>query len=263
MSVRNFFLAATLLALLVATTAGAQQPRPVPAPPIIGAKSYLVIDATTGKELAALDPDLPTYLCFDATLEFPYSQTNFAAGQAAVSWDAPRLDLRREDGSWETLVPDTGAPGGMMRTVAVDVSGMLPAGPCALRLTANLELYYDRVFLAQDRGADELVEAEGHLVVGRLGVVVDGRHRDAVEGADLEVAGVGLVHVDVLVVLVRQRNRTDLGAVAAGRALGFIDETRLLAKGDLEIAGRPFNMLYFGAGNEVDIEMPADLDQFG
>ena len=31
---------------------------PVPAPPIIGAKSYLVIDATTGHELATLDPDM-------------------------------------------------------------------------------------------------------------------------------------------------------------------------------------------------------------
>ena len=31
---------------------------PVPAPPIIGAKSYLVIDATTGHELATLDPDV-------------------------------------------------------------------------------------------------------------------------------------------------------------------------------------------------------------
>lgn len=30
---------------------------PVPSPPVIGAKSYLVIDATTGAELAALNPD--------------------------------------------------------------------------------------------------------------------------------------------------------------------------------------------------------------
>lgn len=30
---------------------------PVPSPPVIGAKSYLVIDATTGTELAALNPD--------------------------------------------------------------------------------------------------------------------------------------------------------------------------------------------------------------
>jgi len=32
---------------------------PAPAPPIIGAKSYLVVDATTGQELASLDPDTP------------------------------------------------------------------------------------------------------------------------------------------------------------------------------------------------------------
>jgi D-alanyl-D-alanine carboxypeptidase (penicillin-binding protein 5/6) len=32
---------------------------PAPAAPIIGAKSYLVVDATTGKELASLDPDTP------------------------------------------------------------------------------------------------------------------------------------------------------------------------------------------------------------
>jgi D-alanyl-D-alanine carboxypeptidase (penicillin-binding protein 5/6) len=32
---------------------------PAPAPPIIGSKSYLVIDAQTGHEIAALDPDIP------------------------------------------------------------------------------------------------------------------------------------------------------------------------------------------------------------
>lgn len=41
--------------LLTSTFAAAQMP--VPAPPIIGAKSYLLIDAQTGKELASLEPD--------------------------------------------------------------------------------------------------------------------------------------------------------------------------------------------------------------
>ena len=50
-------LALALAALLVAGTAFAQQPRPTPAPPIIGAKSYLVVDARTGHELATLDAD--------------------------------------------------------------------------------------------------------------------------------------------------------------------------------------------------------------
>ncbi len=34
------------------------QTRPVPSSPVIGSKSYLVIDATTGAMLAELDPDL-------------------------------------------------------------------------------------------------------------------------------------------------------------------------------------------------------------
>ncbi len=45
------------LILFFAATAYATQPMPTPAPPIIGAKSYLVIDSQTGHELASLNPD--------------------------------------------------------------------------------------------------------------------------------------------------------------------------------------------------------------
>jgi len=47
------------LTIIFSTTAYAQSAMPAPAPPIIGAKSYLVVDARTGHELAALDPDIP------------------------------------------------------------------------------------------------------------------------------------------------------------------------------------------------------------
>jgi len=50
---------AAFLIFSFVSSAYAQAPMPAPAPPIIGAKSYLVIDATTGKELASLDPDTP------------------------------------------------------------------------------------------------------------------------------------------------------------------------------------------------------------
>jgi D-alanyl-D-alanine carboxypeptidase (penicillin-binding protein 5/6) len=46
-----------LLALFVAFAAGASDVRPLPAPPIIGATSYLVIDARTGHQIASLEPD--------------------------------------------------------------------------------------------------------------------------------------------------------------------------------------------------------------
>lgn len=46
-----------VLVFVFVSSAYAQSPMPAPAPPIIGAKSYLVIDAKTGQELASLDPD--------------------------------------------------------------------------------------------------------------------------------------------------------------------------------------------------------------
>ncbi|MEL7186494.1 MAG: D-alanyl-D-alanine carboxypeptidase family protein [Pseudomonadota bacterium] len=49
--------ATALLVLLVSSTVFSAS-MPTPAPPIIGAKSYLVVDSKTGHELAALDPDM-------------------------------------------------------------------------------------------------------------------------------------------------------------------------------------------------------------
>jgi len=76
--IQRLTIAYALLGLFcAATTAYANQPMPTPAPPIIGAKSYLVIDSRTGHELAALSPDaglapasltklMTTYVVFSA-----------------------------------------------------------------------------------------------------------------------------------------------------------------------------------------------------
>lgn len=48
-----------VLCLFLAGTTVFAQARPIPAPPIIGATSYLMIDAQSGNELASLKPDTP------------------------------------------------------------------------------------------------------------------------------------------------------------------------------------------------------------
>jgi len=74
---QRLILALVPLALLLTSAAPAADPMPTPAPPIIGAKSYLVIDSRTGAELASLNPDsalapasltklMTTYVTFDA-----------------------------------------------------------------------------------------------------------------------------------------------------------------------------------------------------
>jgi D-alanyl-D-alanine carboxypeptidase (penicillin-binding protein 5/6) len=47
------------LLFVTAAASAAAQTRPLPDPPVIGATSYLVIDAQSGQELAALKPDTP------------------------------------------------------------------------------------------------------------------------------------------------------------------------------------------------------------
>ena len=71
-----------ILFLLIVTGAASAtaQTRPVPAPPVVGATSYLVIDGRSGHEIAALKPDTPvppasltkimtSYVVFDALKE--------------------------------------------------------------------------------------------------------------------------------------------------------------------------------------------------
>ncbi|HZW59581.1 MAG TPA: serine-type D-Ala-D-Ala carboxypeptidase, partial [Woeseiaceae bacterium] len=45
------------IALLFLTANAAAVDTPVPSPPVIGAKSYMLIDSNTGYEIAALNPD--------------------------------------------------------------------------------------------------------------------------------------------------------------------------------------------------------------
>jgi hypothetical protein len=86
------------------------------------------------------------------SIEYPYSQTTFAAAQAGVTWQPLKIERQTEDGRWETIVPDAGAPGGMGRTIVIDLTGKLPADRCVLRISTNLEIYYDQAFIAADRG---------------------------------------------------------------------------------------------------------------
>ena len=53
----SFLLTSFVIFLAPVLELGAVELRPVPAPPIIGAKSFLMVDGNTGRELASLEPD--------------------------------------------------------------------------------------------------------------------------------------------------------------------------------------------------------------
>jgi hypothetical protein len=102
-----------------------------------------------GRIATRLDPHRRTFLFIRGTIEYPYSQTVYAAGQTDLAWQPIRVDHKDPLGQWITLIPDAGAPGGMDRTMTIELTGLLNNFDGHLRLTTNLEIYYDQIYLAQ------------------------------------------------------------------------------------------------------------------
>ncbi len=86
-------------------------------------------------------------LVIDGWVEYPYSQTLFAAWQAGAHYQAPSLDYQGVDGRWHTLLEQFGYPAGMPRRMSVPLDG-LPPGVTRLRLRTNQEIYWDRIAVA-------------------------------------------------------------------------------------------------------------------
>jgi hypothetical protein len=101
-----------------------------------------------GDRLSEFGPTDRLVLCLAGWVEYPYSQTNYAASTAGVPLRPPVLERRREDGSWEVIEPDPGYPAGMPRMTTLDLTGKLGGGRCVLRLRTNMECYWDRAFVA-------------------------------------------------------------------------------------------------------------------
>ncbi|MCP4040683.1 MAG: tetratricopeptide repeat protein, partial [Gammaproteobacteria bacterium] len=63
-------------------------------------------------------------LVADGWVEYPYSQTMFAAWQAEAEFAAPTLEARGEDGAWHTVMEQFGYPAGMPRRMSVPLKNL-------------------------------------------------------------------------------------------------------------------------------------------
>ena len=83
-------------------------------------------------------------LLADGWLEYGYSQTVFAAWQAGKRYQAPSLEVRDREGIWQPLLKEFGYPAGMPKQMAIPLTN-LPPGTNAIRLSTNMEIYWDRL----------------------------------------------------------------------------------------------------------------------
>jgi len=102
-----------------------------------------------GDELKSVKPTDRVILGLAGWVEYPYSQTNFAAASSGLELKPPVLEIQAENGDWKVLEADPGYPAGLPRLTTLELTGKLPAGkPVKLRLRTNMECYYDEAFLA-------------------------------------------------------------------------------------------------------------------
>jgi tetratricopeptide (TPR) repeat protein len=113
----------------------------------------LVLDF--GDRLASVQ-DRKLVLCLAGWVEYPYSQTNYAASTAGVALKPPVLERQGEDGTWEVIDPSPGYPAGLPRMMTVDLTGKVAGPRCVLRLSTNMECYWDQAFVAVPAPSDEV-----------------------------------------------------------------------------------------------------------
>ncbi|MCP4660545.1 MAG: hypothetical protein GY856_34530, partial [bacterium] len=107
-------------------------------------------------------------LIADGWIEYPYSQTSFAAWQAGARYDAPTIETRGPGGGrWQAVLERFGYPAGMPRQMSVPL-GALPAGSRELRVRTNQEIYWDRLAVAFAEPCPEVERHEFPLVAARL-----------------------------------------------------------------------------------------------
>lgn len=107
------------------------------------------------------------WLVMDGWVEYPYSQTCFAAWQAGRAYEAPSLDIAGTDGRWQVHYKNFGYPAGMPRRMAVPL-GKLPGDARKLRLRTNQEIYWDRISLVAEEDLASVVHRRREVIRANL-----------------------------------------------------------------------------------------------
>jgi tetratricopeptide (TPR) repeat protein len=96
-------------------------------------------------DVGAWSAERPLRLLMDGYIEYFSASSMYAAWQAGLQPIPPRVEAQMPDGRWKRIVEDMGFPAGLPRTIVVDLTGKLPAGARKIRITTNLQIYWDRV----------------------------------------------------------------------------------------------------------------------
>ena len=85
----------------------------------------------------------PLWLLLHGEVEYYSATSMYAASQAGVESIAPYVEALGRNGKWVRIEDDMGFPAGGPRTITADLTGKLPPGTERVRITTNLQIYWD------------------------------------------------------------------------------------------------------------------------
>lgn len=207
----------------------------LPASPFKGFAGTHILELDVG----AIDTTGPVRLLMHGYVDYFSATSLFAAHQAGVEPILPYIEARDAAGAWVRVVDDLGFPAGLARTMTRDITGRLPEGTSRIRITTNLQIYWDQILLDTSRDApDRIVE-----------VPLDAA---TLQWLGYPKAGEGSLPGDIRYVY-DEISRTGPYARHAG------DYTRYGEVGEL-VSTQDERFAIFGSGEEVALEFdPSDL----
>jgi tetratricopeptide (TPR) repeat protein len=91
----------------------------------------------------------PLWLLMHGEIEYFTATGMYAASQAGNEGVAPYVEALGSDGKWKRIIDDMGFPAGGARTMTADLTGKLPHGTRRIRLTTNLQIYWDNILVSR------------------------------------------------------------------------------------------------------------------
>ncbi len=94
----------------------------------------------------------PLWLLLHGEVEYFSANSTYAASQAGVQAISPYVEAlvgngKDANGKWARVIDDMGFPAGGPRTMTADLTGKLPPGTQKIRITTNLQVYWDSILI--------------------------------------------------------------------------------------------------------------------
>jgi Flp pilus assembly protein TadD len=97
----------------------------------------------------------PLWLLLRGEVEYFSANSMYAASQAGIHAIPPYVEALDANGKWTRVLDDMGFPAGGPRTMTADLTGKLPPDTQKIRITTNLQIYWDSILVDRTRQESE------------------------------------------------------------------------------------------------------------